>query len=505
VKTSIVFVLVVLVVLGVPRLSATVDLPAIEQPPNLQAIDTYLESKQREYKIPGLALAIVKGDRVIHLKGFGIADPHKRSMTPDTPFILGSVSKSFTAVAIAQLVDAGKVNLDTPVQKYLPWFSVDNPQSTSQITVRHLLSHTSGISTYTGRDDFSNNDVSEKALENQVRGLKTVSLSEPVGKKFQYSNTNYTILGTIVQVVSGMSYDRYIQQHIFTPLEMLHSYTSQTKALQGTPPLSFGNRFWFGYPVATEVPYNQAGLPDGYLIASVSDLAHYLIAHLNDGRYKNIALASSARMTELHQPAVEVGDGVAYGMGWFARKVDDLQIVSHSGTVANYSSNITLIPSENLGFALLTNVYPGVMGEPIGQLYKGIVNLLVSSPPSVVKNNLFAQLQVIALPILLMLQLLGFFRAWIVLRRWGQISKFPPKNTKFLARHIGLPLIADGAISGGLSIGLPILFDAPLSVMLFYQPDLIGMAIVSATLALIGGLLRTFVSIQVLKSRNMLL
>jgi CubicO group peptidase (beta-lactamase class C family) len=485
-----------LVLVSVPQLGATLQPAATQQAPNMQAIDAYLESKLRQYRIPGLALAIVKGDRVVHLKGFGMADPQKRSVTPDTPFILGSVSKSFTALAIMQLVGAGKVNLDTSVQKYLPWFSITDQKAASQITVRHLLNQISGISTHTGREMFDDN--SEEAIANYVRNLKTARLSQPVGKEFQYSNSNYTILGAIVQTVSGMSYEEYIQQHIFTPLEMRHSYTSQERAQKATPPLSIGNRFWFGYPVATEVAYDRAQLPAGSLIASVEDMAHYLIVHLNDGRYKDIALLSRPSMAELHKPAAEIADSVFYAMGWFVRKVNDIPIVSHSGTVANYSANITLIPSEKLGIALLINVYPGVMGEPISQLYKGIVNVLVDRPPPVVSNNFLTQLQVIALPILLALQLLGLFRAWIVLRCWHTRSQPTRLGTKFLLRHIGLPLVVDSAIAGGLLIGLPVIFDTPLPAMLFYQPDLIGIAIISGTLALVGGLLRTLVSIWAL-------
>jgi CubicO group peptidase (beta-lactamase class C family) len=503
-KTLIVFVLT-LVLLRVPQVSAAVQVAATPQTLDVQAIDTYLESKLRQYRIPGLAIAIIKGDRIVHMKGFGVADLEKRSVTADTSFILGSVSKSFTALAIAQLVDEGKVNLDAPVRQYLPWFSLADRQAASQFTVRHLLNQISGISTWTGLEQLTDDDTSAGALEKHVRNLKTASLSQPVGKKFQYSNANYTILGAIVQTVSGMSYEEYIQQHIFTPLEMQHSYTSQDRAQQATPALSVGHRFWFGQPVATEIPYNRGDLPAGYLISSAEDMAHYLISHLNDGRYKDVTLVSSVSMTELHQPAVKV-DGsavqiegnVSYAMGWFVFSLNGLPILNHAGQIANYSTNMTLIPSEKWGVALLTNIYPGVTGNSIRQLYKGVINLLVNRPPPAMKNHLLTDLQVIALPILLVLQLLGIFRAFIMLRRWHTRSKPTHLGTKSWLRHIGLPLVADGAIAAGLLIGLPILFDTPLPVMLFFQPDLIGIAVISGTLALIGGLVRTGFSLQAL-------
>ncbi|WP_373543510.1 serine hydrolase domain-containing protein [Chamaesiphon sp.] len=487
--------------------------PAVSQPAPLQAIDVYLESKLKQYRIPGLAIAIVQGDRIIHSKGFGIADSEKRPVTPETPFILGSVSKSFTALAIMQLVEASKVNLDAPVQQYLPWFNVavgvassrnetlrernENRQASSQITVRHLLNQVSGISTRTGRK-YIDRDTGEGAIEKYVRNLNADRLSQPVGKKFQYSNANYIILGAIVQAISGMSYERYIQQYIFTPLEMRHSYTSQQQSQQGSPALSVGNRFWFGYPVWTEVAYIREYLPSGNLIASVEDLGHYLIPYLNDGRYQDINLVSSVRIAQLHQPAAEVGDRLFYGMGWFVRSINNIPIVSHGGEAPNYSSNITLIPTQKLGFALLINVIPGVAGEPIRQLSEGIVNLLTDRPPVEGRNSFLTQLQVIAFPALLMLQLLGLFRTWIVLRQWRTRSKSPHLDVKSLLRHVGLPLILDAEIAAGLLIGLPMLFEAPLPVMLVFQPDLIGIAMISATLALVGGLLRAGVSLQLL-------
>lgn len=300
-----------------------------------------------------------------------------------------------------------------------------------------------------------------------------------------------------------MPYEQYIQQHIFTPLEMRHSYTSQTQAQKASPALSVGNRFWFGYPIWTEVPFNRGDLPAGYLISSVEDMAHYLIAQLNDGRYNNATLVSSDKITELHQPAIDAGGGQSYGMGWFTRSLNGVSIVYHAGTVANYSTNMTLIPDRKLGFALLTNVYPGVIKESIPQLYKGIINLLVGRPPAEPGNNPLITIQVIALPVLLLLQVLGLFRAWAVLRRWHTHSKRPSLSVKSLLRHIGLPLLVDRAIAAGVLIGLPILFDAPLSIMLYFQPDLISIAVLCAALALVGGLLRSGITLRVLSKASL--
>jgi CubicO group peptidase (beta-lactamase class C family) len=113
--------------------------------PDLAAIDRYVEAQRRATRLPGLALGIVHGDRVVHLRGFGAADPSGRPVTPQTPFLLASTTKSLTALAVMQLAEAGKVDLDAPVQRYLPWFRLADPAASARITVRHLLNQTSGL------------------------------------------------------------------------------------------------------------------------------------------------------------------------------------------------------------------------------------------------------------------------------------------------------------------------------------------------------------------------
>ena len=154
-------------------------------------------------RIPGLSLGIVREGRTVHQQGFGEADESGRDVTPQTPFIIGSLSKSFTAVAIMQLVEAGQVDLDAPVREYLSWFKVSDAAASEEITVRQLLNHTSGISAKTGKAAQGNGDLSNEALESAVRSSTTAELSEPVGSTFQYSTINYAVLGLIVQEVSG--------------------------------------------------------------------------------------------------------------------------------------------------------------------------------------------------------------------------------------------------------------------------------------------------------------
>ncbi|MGE5603914.1 MAG: serine hydrolase domain-containing protein, partial [Nitrososphaerales archaeon] len=169
-------------------------------------IDEYIAAQMRSARIPGLAVAIVKGDRIVYLKGYGRADPSGRPVTPQTPFIIGSISKPFTALAVMQLVDDGKVELDAPVQRYIPWFRVADPKASAQITVRMLINQTSGLPqnptlvTWTWPD-------SPDAIERHVRLLAHVKLSSPPGQSFAYANANYATLGMIVQAVTGQTYE----------------------------------------------------------------------------------------------------------------------------------------------------------------------------------------------------------------------------------------------------------------------------------------------------------
>ncbi|HET9981921.1 MAG TPA: serine hydrolase domain-containing protein, partial [Ktedonobacterales bacterium] len=134
---------------------------------DIHAVDDYVTARMEAARIPGLSAVIVKGDQIVFLKGYGRADSSDRQVTPQTPFIIGSISKTFTALALMQLVEAGKVDLDAPVQRYLPWFRIANPAASAQITVRSLLNHTSGLPQKA--DTFLWTDQDDGVLERTVR------------------------------------------------------------------------------------------------------------------------------------------------------------------------------------------------------------------------------------------------------------------------------------------------------------------------------------------------
>jgi CubicO group peptidase (beta-lactamase class C family) len=210
-----------------PAQALQVLTPLLVPSSTAERIDEFVSQQVERHRIPGLALALVDDKQIFFMKGYGKADPTGRIVTPETPFLLASASKPLTAVAVMQLVEAGEVNLDAPVQRYIPEFTLADTSTSRQITVRHLLLHTSGLPV-TACDMRRN----AATLAEYVAELQTVELAAPVGARHIYCSGNYNVLGRIVETVSGQPFGEYIQEHLFTPLEMKQSFTSEHLAQQ---------------------------------------------------------------------------------------------------------------------------------------------------------------------------------------------------------------------------------------------------------------------------------
>lgn len=358
-------ILFVSVGLGVPAASAGSP-PQADYAGKLEA---YLQQQMKTYKIPGLAVAIVRDGKVEYINGLGKANDQGDPVTADTPFLLASVSKSITAVGIMQLVDAGKIRLDAPVKDYLPWFEVGGPGGT--ITVADLLYQTSGLSGIDGQKANLRPDTTD-ALEATVRDLSRVKLNFEPGSSWEYSNLNYAVLGLIIQQVSGQRYEDYIAANVFAPLDMQHSFTSMTAARAGGA--ASGYYPFFGIPVNFDhrMLYTRASLPAFGLWSSAADMSHYLIAQLNSGQFGAGTLLSPDGIQKTHQPGYMFDDTQGYAMGWINNRgfmlsedlqktksqlinAGDLTVLFHEGDWANYKSLAIMIPEVNYGMILLMN------------------------------------------------------------------------------------------------------------------------------------------------------
>jgi CubicO group peptidase (beta-lactamase class C family) len=461
--------------------------------------DAYLERELRRLKVPGASLVIVEGDEIVHFRGFGAARPGGETPTPQTPFLIGSTTKSFTALAVMQLVEAGQVDLDAPVQDYLPWFRVADPQASAQITVRHLLNQNSGLPQLPGMLNLVDFDSSPDALERQMRALSTLDLPRPVGSEFEYSNLNYNLAGLIVEAASGESYADYVQHHIFDPLEMSHSYTSQAAARQDN--LAVGHRYWFGFPFAVpDLPMPAGSLPSGQLIASAEDMGHYLIAHLNEGRYGDAQILSGAGIDELHRPAVEAGamgiDMGDYGMGWFVEEYDGTTIVTHPGTLPDFFAYMALLPDQDKGFVLLINANHTMIDKMVF-MEVGIdaARRLAGETPAPLKLGAipWTLRGLLLIPIL---QIAGAGLTLRQVRRWRQEPDRRPTGARKWALNIALPLIPNLGLVG---VFLSLLFSGMLKFLRLFTPDIVWVGLISGGFALVWGSLRTGLVIRALR------
>jgi CubicO group peptidase (beta-lactamase class C family) len=341
-------------------------------------IDAFVRAQMDENNIPGVALALVHGDRIVHLRGFGEAAQDGRPVTARTPFVLGSVSKSITAVAIMQLVEAGRVALDAPVTQYLPWFQLSDAHASRHITVRQLLAHTSGIPADAGLSGASLSALRTTTIEQLVRGFRRIALDRPVGSSFEYSDANYIVVSLIVQVVSGEPFDEYLQRHIFAPLQMQQSFTSEQAARRHG--LAQGFTSWFGIPWPIEEPYIPVNLAAGYTISSAEDMAHLLIAELNGGRYGRVSVLSPAGIAAMHAPS---DPRINYGMGWFVGRVDGVRAYWHDGVTFRFHAYVLIEPEQQWGVVLLINLQSAVASPALEHLQAGVAALLGGqNPPS---------------------------------------------------------------------------------------------------------------------------
>jgi CubicO group peptidase (beta-lactamase class C family) len=450
--------------------------------PDFARIDAYVNTQVQDARIPGLALGIIHGDQIAHLYGFGAADSTGSAVTPQTPFLLGSTTKSFTALAIMQLVEAGKIDLDAPVQRYLPWFRVADPVASAHITVRHLLTQVSGLSTSVGLQMFT--DSPAETPEQYVRNLSTVTLTKPVGATFQYSNANYAILGLIVQVVSGAPFETYLQQHVLDPLQMHRSFVSREQAKRAG--LAQGHRSWFGFPVPIDLPPHPAAFAAGFLISSAEDMAHYLIAQSNGGRYNGVSLLSPQGIDTMHTFASRS----QYAMGWSKFSQNGEMILYHNGDTLDSHSEMFLAPAQHWGVVLLLNE-----GDAIGAVSPIVINRAVIgkqilrmlegqalAPARWSTNTIYLFLD----GILALLFALVLVNA-VLLPRWYKRFQQP---MRYRGIRVGGRLLGELLLPALILIGVPALGGYSWEFILLAVPDLGWWMLVTMSLLLVTGVLR---------------
>jgi CubicO group peptidase (beta-lactamase class C family) len=470
--------------------------PVSSTMPNRHEIDTYVMSQMQRLHLPGVALGIVHQNQVVYTQGYGVADPSGRPMTAHTPFVLASISKSFTALAIMQLAEQGKITLDAPVQRYIPWFQVATPGAASRITIRDLLIQTSGLSPYLGGIHPAE---PHESIEHFVRAMRTTTLTAPVGTTFQYSNANYAVLGLVIQMVSGEAYGTYIQQHIFAPLAMQESFTSQADARKHG--LTAGYQTFFGAVLPVDAPYHLDIQPAGYLISSASDMTHYLIAQMNGGRYGTASVLSLADVEQMHIPEVVThqnagGNGAIqaqYAMGWFAGTLDGVPILDHGGDDINRHGDMIIIPGSDWGLIFFTNMgsLEGNLVGALPQTAEGVMHLLLGQPVPA-GTDLFLVYLIID-GVTCLLTILVFWSLIRLLRRRQTSLK---RQVGSLLRYLLVPLLWEWVLPIGLFVSIPKMLGGVSWIgIVLYLPDVGGFLLVLFCLLLLTGVLRCILTV----------
>ena len=424
-------------------------------------IDNQLKRELDELHIPGMAVAIVDSKEVL------LAETYGNCKSIDTPFIIGSVSKSFTALAIMRLVEEDKIDLDEKISAYIaPSAYFINESDGNKITVRQLLNQTGGLGTY---QRFGNAKITESYGQHQ------------------YANINYGLLGEIIEAVSGVSYSEYMNKKIFLPLHMEHTAATFEQSKENG--LIRGYQNYFGFPIAEEPDYpdehSWSTVPAGYLSSSVSDMAKYLQMYLNGG----MGIISQDSLNTMFYENVYVDDNTPYyyGMGWTLTEEYTEPVLGHSGLVENYISNMLLLPESGLGIVILINMNDYLVTNQLADIIsKNVIFAIlgkeqykISGNPYIVRHLLlnvayFALLTTAVYPI-------------ATIKKWKKKKRTKPLTAFDIIRHGILPL---------LLLCLPEMIGVPIWVIWYFVKDVCVVLLVSSSLLFSVGLYKIFYRIH---------
>jgi CubicO group peptidase (beta-lactamase class C family) len=325
-------------------------------------LDELIQEAMEEWQIPGLSLAVVRDGEPDHLKAFGLRDVEAGlPTTPDTQFILCSITKSFTALGLAMLVDDGRLDWTKPVREYLPDFRLYDAVATDRVTVLDLLCHRTGLP----RHDWiwMPADISRGEM---FVALRHIEPSKDIRSEFQYCNLGYVVAGMVAERISGQSWEDFTRDRIMKPLGMIHtgfSHEDLERAPDSARPYVLEDLDQPGTFVRRRASlWPIKDTPAGGINAAASDMARYMRLYLADGCVERTRLVSQASLRELQTPRVHTGKSEFseigenhYGLGLASHHYRGERIVSHSGGWIGWSTLMTLMPDRRCGITVLTN------------------------------------------------------------------------------------------------------------------------------------------------------
>lgn len=341
-----------------------------------------IEDWRKDYNIPGLSVGIIKDGHVIHSGGYGVLEEGKKHKADEhTLFAIASNTKAFISAAIAQLVDDGKLNWDDKVRLYLPYFELYDPCVSEMMTIRDLLSHRSGLGTFSGdviwyRSNYTAEDVAKRAAE--------IPQQFEFRNGFGYSNVMFIVAGEVIRAVTGKSWSEYVAENFMEPLGMNRTVTS-VKELKGlsnvASPHIPGDE---GNDPTDWVLWDNMGAAGG-IISTADDMLKWMLLQLNDGIHEGDTFFTSASQNVMWTPHNNFPvsershefygrNFSGYGLGWSLNDYKGHYVVSHTGGYDGMYSSVYLLPHEKTGIVVLTNsmksIGPMLSYEIIDQMYK---------------------------------------------------------------------------------------------------------------------------------------
>ncbi|MBK9258004.1 MAG: beta-lactamase family protein [Saprospiraceae bacterium] len=435
---------------------------------DFKEIDVFLEKQMQTWHIPNISIAITNKDDILYIKEFG-DDKSKGN------YLIGSVSKPFTAIATMQLVEQGKVNLDDLVKLHLPWFETNNKTISDKITIRHLLNQTSGLTKNAGffTPQSQNQSEIESAYKNYLLSLNADELS--IGKHHIYCNLNYQLLGQIIQKISGLKFADYLNKYIFSPCNMKNTFATYRETQSFG--LKNGYQYLFGYPIKRSFEYNDNGIAAGDIASNTKDLSKFLQVLLKNGQIGNDSLLSKNTLSQMHTPFSN-----RYGMGFSIGNWNGLHSIRHSGLTKNYSSAINILPNQNYGIVILTNINSFYA---VRNLMDGvIIRLNNQEKVAYIPYEIYFRYAILALFLWSFIEFLLRLNKWRKLKFAFNYSK--NKNDIFW-------LLISILVAFSWLVTVPYFAKIPLLSMTILQPDLGYTLFIGVIIGMLSGIVLYFI------------
>ncbi|MFJ8529047.1 serine hydrolase [Bacillus sp. NPDC094106] len=328
--------------------------------PVLNTLQETVEKMMKDLRVPGAAVAIIKDGEVIVSEGFGYRNVEKKeAVTPQTHFAIGSATKAFGTLSLSLLAQQKKFDWDTPVQSYIPNFSLSDIFASSQITGRDLASHRTGVSRHDAlwySSSLTRKDIVEK--------IKHLSLDAPFRTAFLYNNLMYATISYMVERITNQTWEQYVTEHILEPLHMQQTNFSVTDS-QNT------NDYALPYiednGEIKEIPFRNIDTVGaaGCINSTIEDMAKWVLLHLNQGKSGDHELISSELLQQMYTPHNTIPDQPflstpesplnSYGLGWFISAYRGYKVIHHGGNIDGFTALVSFMPKENIGLVILTN------------------------------------------------------------------------------------------------------------------------------------------------------